>query len=328
MNIILTGSSGFVGTKLSQALNHLGHNVFGIDKIKYPKPVGLTKVQLDLCKTEEYSLKLIDLPDSIDLLIHCAAAKGDFQLTEEDFYRDNVIATKGVLKILNQFKIQNVIHYSTVSVYGHGNIQKDEKADLKPNNAYGSTKLVSEKLMISWFKEDADFRTLTVLRPSVIYGEGNYANMYNLLKQLNSRFPISVGSGDYVKSMIALENLIDITTFCMSRLKGLQIYNTIDEPYYKLSRVMKIISEVEGFNQPKIIVPKLLALLLAMPFELLSVLTKRDLGITRDRIRKFSMATDYQSQLIRKKGYIQQYSTEDRLKNMAKWYLYIKNKTR
>ena len=182
----------------------------------------------------------------------------------------------------------------------------------------------SENLFIDWYNVDTKINKLTILRPSVIYGENNFANMYNLLNQLNKKIPVTVGNGNYIKSMIAVENIVDITLFCLNKLKGLQIYNCTDKPYPKLKEVINYICDIQGFSKPKIIIPKWFAYFIGLLFECSSFLIKKDLGVTRERIYKFTMPTDYRSEKLAEVGYIQKYSLKDRVQNMAKWYLSIK----
>jgi nucleoside-diphosphate-sugar epimerase len=320
MNILITGSEGFVGSKLQIELLSLDHKVFLTDRLDKKKK-NYFKFNLGTDRVENFTDNLKNL--KIDLVIHLAAAKGDFMLSDDDFYRDNILATEALTEILEELKISNTIHFSTVSVYGHNNSIKDETAELNPKNAYGITKLASENTLIKWQQRRAD-RNLTILRPSVIYGEDNYANMYNLLSLLNKKFPVTIGNGNYVKSMIAVENLIDITIFTSKKMKGIQTYNCTDEPYPTLRVCMEYISEIDGFKTPMIKLPISLALILAIPIEAISFLIRKDLKVTRERIYKFSMATNYRSELIRSIGYKQRFSTKERLQNMAKWYKKIK----
>lgn len=324
MKILVTGSEGFVGTYLVKELIANKHNVFCIDRVE-----GITRQKyycFDLSKDNSLQISKALSKINFDLLIHLAAAKGDYNLGYKDFYRDNVIASKNLIKLVVNLGIESVIAYSTVSVYGHANKIMSEDADLCPNNAYGITKLESENLFIKWFKNNPIKNKLTILRPSVIYGENNFANMYNLMNQLNNKYPITIGNGDYVKSMTAVENIVDITIFCLKKLDGLQIYNCTDKPYPKLKEVINFISELDGFSKPKIFIPKYFAYFTAIFFEFCSYFIKKDLGITRERIYKFTMATDYRSEKLERNGYIQKYSVKERIQNMAKWYIeYNKN---
>lgn len=319
MKILLTGSEGFVGSVLRKSLEKKKYDVYSIDRIKkIRKNYFCCDLSGDLSNLQ-LSLKGVNF----DVLIHLAAAKGDYNLGYKDFYRDNVTASDKLLNLVKGLSITSIIMYSTVSVYGHNNKIKTEKADLNPNNPYGATKLESENLFIKWFNLDPNKNRLTILRPSVIYGENNFANMYNLLNQLNKKFPVSIGDCDYIKSMVAVENIVDITIFSLNKLEGLQIYNCTDKPYPKLKEVINYICEIDGFSKPKIIIPKWFAYIIGFFFELFSLLIRKDLGIKRERIYKFTMPTDYRSEKLKNNGFIQRFAIKDRIQNMAKWYLKI-----
>jgi nucleoside-diphosphate-sugar epimerase len=320
MKILLTGSEGFVGGYLRKELENIGHVIYCIDRVKVSR---INYFCFDLSNDTSSLSKLLK-DESFDLLIHLAAAKGDYNLKYDDFYRDNVTVSEKLITLIKVLDIKSVIAYSTVSVYGHDNKIKSEEAELVPNNAYGATKLESENIFIRWFNLDPIKNKLTILRPSVIYGENNYANMYNLLDQLNKKFPVSVGNGNYIKSMVAVENIVDITVFSINKLKGLQIYNCTDKPYPKLKEVIKYLAEIKGFSKPKIVIPKWFAYFIGLLFECFSFLIKKDLGITRERIYKFTMPTDYRSEKLAEVGYIQKHSVKDRIQNMANWYLRVK----
>jgi len=320
MKILLTGSEGFVGVYLRKELEKTGNFIYCIDRVK----VSRTNYFCFDLSNEISSLAKLLKDERFDLLIHLAAAKGDYNLKYDDFYRDNVTASEKTISLVKVLDIKSVIAYSTVSVYGHDNKIKSEEADLVPNNPYGATKLESENIFIKWHNLDPIKNKLTILRPSVIYGENNFANMYNLLDQLNKKLPVSVGKGNYIKSMVAVENIVDITVFSINKLRGLQIYNCTDKPYPKLKEVIKYIAEIKGFSKPKIVIPKWFAYFIGLLFECFSFLIKKDLGITRERIYKFTMPTDYRSEKLTEVGYIQKHSVKDRIQNMANWYLRIK----
>ena len=320
MKILLTGSEGFVGVYLRKELEKTGNFIYCIDRVK----VSRTNYFCFDLSNEISSLAKLLKDERFDLLIHLAAAKGDYNLKYDDFYRDNVTASEKTISLVKVLDIKSVIAYSTVSVYGHDNKIKSEEADLVPNNPYGATKLESENIFIKWHNLYPIKNKLTILRPSVIYGENNFANMYNLLDQLNKKLPVSVGKGNYIKSMVAVENIVDITVFSINKLRGLQIYNCTDKPYPKLKEVIKYIAEIKGFSKPKIVIPKWFAYFIGLLFECFSFLIKKDLGITRERIYKFTMPTDYRSEKLAEVGYIQKHSVKDRIQNMANWYLRIK----
>ena len=317
MNILISGASGFVGRYLCESLSIEGHFLIGIDRNPIKHKFCNEFINYDLTK----SLSEFPNPEQfgkIDVLIHLAAAKGDFDFSKQDFYRDNVIATKGLIKLITRLKVNSVIHYSTVAVYGHHNESKSESASLSPNTTYGQTKLESEEAIRQWANQNTK-RNLVVLRPSVVYGEKNYANMYNLLSFLNKKFVVSIGNGDHIKSLISIENLIEITKFSLSN-RGVNIYNCTDEPYYTLKELIEIISEVDGFSKPSIKIPFFIAWFIVLPIDIISKIIKKDLKLSIERLQKFKTATDYRSSKLKECGYVQKYTTKERLQNMAEWF--------
>ena len=323
LNILITGISGFVGSNLSKRLKKLNHFIIGIDKIDF-KNVNLIDVfyKIDLSIISPNEINQIE--EDIDLVIHCAAAKGDYNISNDEFHNDNVNASTGIIKLLNLKKIKNVIHYSTVSVYGHNNLKTDEEAEKSPNSVYGKTKLISEELFLEWYNSEQD-SNLTILRPSVIYGVNNYANMYNLMSFLNKKIVISIGKGNHIKSIISINNMVNITLFCLEN-KGLNIYNCIDKPYLKLKDIFKIFAEVDGFSIPVFNIPVYIAKIIVIPFDFFSYLLKRDLKLSIDRVNKFIAATDYRSEKLVSDGYKQKFETNSELRNTATWFLKNKRK--
>jgi len=318
MTILVTGSNGFVGSELMYLLAENGYRVIGIDRdnkaINRKHPNTITG---DL-KSDE-ALDAID--DKIDMIIHCAAAKSDFGISTEEYFADNVKATENVVKFAESRGIHQIIYYSTVSVYGHQNHAMDESAELMSNTVYGDTKLEGERVVERWLTSDEANKAI-MLRPSVIYGENNFANMYNLLDTLYRRPLVMIGKGEHIKSMIARKNLIDLNLFLVKRGLDtkLEAFNCIDKPYLTLKELMTLVAEEDGFSMPKISIPLWLAYLMATPFEILSKLTGKDLKVNWNRLKKFSTSTDYRAEKIRSIGYTQKFSTEDEIKAMCKWY--------
>ncbi|MGC6479570.1 MAG: NAD-dependent epimerase/dehydratase family protein [Flavobacteriaceae bacterium] len=304
--ILLTGSNGFVGKNLINAIPD--HEKLTLIDKNSTNPIDLSYIDLNV-KSQNF-----------ELIIHLAAAKGDFNLSKEDFYRDNVLATKGLIKIAENSNCNRIIHYSTVSVYGHYNNSKNENAELNPNSTYGATKLESEKLLIEWANKSPE-RSLVILRPSVIYGINNYANMYNLMTMLKKRFSVMIGNGNQIKSMVSVNNIVDITMWCLDQnfKNKVEIFNCTEPPHFKLNELINIISSQKGYYKPKVYIPIWIAKICAFPVDILSRLIKIDLKITVDRINKVTTATDYRSLKLEEYGYQWKYDSKDEIIKMANW---------
>ncbi len=165
-----------------------------------------------------------------------------------------------------------------------------------------------------------------MLRPTVIYGPHNHANVYNLVNMLHKRPYLTVGDGHHVKSIVSLNTVIDMIRFAIEGLQpGYQHYNCIDEPYITLHELMSMISQIPGFSMPKVKIPLPFAIAIGRIFDVPSRLLGIDLPVNSDRMKKFGTATYFTAEKIRKAGYVQKQSIESSVAEMCGWYLSIQD---
>ncbi len=329
MNIFITGSNGFVGSALMWKLQADGHKVIGIDisahcddKAHPETRLGDIRQAKDLENTNSAFLKANN--EEIDLVIHCAAAKHDFGITEKEYFSHNEYGTKVLLEFIQTGNIKKLVYFSTVSAFGHPDKRTDEDGTFAPDHPYGASKLAGELLCTAWQQQDAS-RELIVLRPTVIYGPHNYANMYKMIDMMHRRPYVTIGSGDYIKSIVSLANIIDMTLFSLTLIKqGAQYYNCIDKPYITIKQLMQIIATNPAFRIPRLQIPVSLAVSIGKLFDIPARLFKLDLPVNSDRMRKLATPTDFVSERIREAGYIQAHTIEEQIKAMTDWYLSIR----
>ena len=318
MNILITGSNGFVGSRLMWFLEEKGHSVWGIDisehclRDKHPNTeIGDIRINEDF---ENFRTK------EIDLIIHCAASKHDFGITTEEYYSNNEFGTDIVMQFAKEQNIKKIIYYSTVSCYGHEAVPCDESGPLLPDNEYGASKLAGEKVIEKYAIDDPELEVF-FLRPSIIYGPNNFANMYNLIALQHRKFWITIGKGSHIKSLVSLENLIDMTYWCFHRFKqGIQVYNTLDKPYITVKKLMQKIASHDGYSMPSIVVPLGFAVSIGKCFDLLAKILKKDVPINSNRMRKFATSTEYYAEKIREDGYEQKHSIDEQITSTVEWF--------
>ena len=117
----------------------------------------------------------------------------------------------------------------TPSFYGLNAGIPDETSPARPFNEYGTSKLQAEEVFRRWAGEDPA-RSFVIVRPAVIFGEGNRGNVYNLLSQIASRHFIMVGKGANRKSMGYVENISAFLVHALSMGPSTHVYNYADKP--------------------------------------------------------------------------------------------------
>jgi nucleoside-diphosphate-sugar epimerase len=317
MNILVTGSSGFIARFLIPGLAAKGHTVVGIDTRMRPAFGDYFRfVHGDILD----DAALDSAMPHVDLIIHLAAEHKDFGVPESSYYRVNVDGTEKLLQQASSCGIRQFIFFSSVAVYGDRPIPTNETLAPAPNSPYGKSKLLAEQRIEAWAARAADRRAVMV-RPTVIFGPQNYANMYRLIQSVAKRRYVCVGDGRNIKSVGYVENVAAAALFLMDRMKpGVQIYNYADSPHMTTLDLVTCIAKNLGVKVPSIRIPKSLALACAFPFDVVAKAIKKDLPLTAKRIAKFTNPTHHEAEKILRAGFTPPYSLEAGFAKTIEWY--------
>lgn len=176
--INIVGGSGFVGSKL---ISQLGvKNCYNLDKKPSPFFNEITNIG-DIRYQDQ-----IKLNSNSNFVVLLAAEHKDDVSPASLYYDVNVNGTKNVLNSMDNIGIKNLIFTSSVAIYGLNKNNPDENHPEDPFNHYGKSKWEAEKVIREWFDKDPEGKSVTILRPTVIFGERNRGNVFNLLKQISS----------------------------------------------------------------------------------------------------------------------------------------------
>ena len=319
MEVLVTGSSGYIASYLIPALSECGHAVHGIDRESFRGSALETATTGDLLNAKTFESANLD----VDCICHLAAAKGDWGISKEEYYRDNLEATRKVIEAGQEAGVKDWVFYSTVSTLGPHREPVDEGADFDAINPYGGSKAEAETLFHQLAEEDPEARVL-IIRPSVVYGPGNppSTNIYRLIDAIyNHRFAM-VGPGDAIKSTSYIENLLDATLFLMDRMeRGVQTYIYIDEPALTTGQLVERIYKLLGKTPPSWHIPLSVASPIATVSDWAADLTGIDFPITAARIEKFNRSTNFDASKIRENGFEQPVSNEEALRKTVEWHL-------
>lgn len=317
MNILVTGSSGFIARFLIPALAAKGHAVIGIDK--RPGPAFGDYFRFVHGNILDDGAVDSAMPD-VDLIIHLAAEHKDFGVPESLYHQVNVDGTENLLQHASRRQIHNFVFFSSVAVYGDSRIPTDETLAPAPDSPYGKSKLLAEQRIEAWAGE-APERKGVIVRPTVIFGPYNYANMYRLIQSVARRRYVGVGDGANIKSVGYVENVAAAALFLMERMEpGVEIHNYADSPHMPTADLIACIARSLRVKVPSLRIPKPLALACALPLDVIARATKKDLPLTAKRIAKFTNSTHHQADKILRAGFAPPFSLEAGIQRTIAWY--------
>lgn len=285
--ILLIGASGFVGTRLISQLDV--KNCQNIDKnpsVKYPE---ITKLQNIL----ENSL-IDSIPSETQTIVLLAAEHRDDVSPTTLYYDVNVGGTRNVLNAMDQKGIKKIVFTSSVAVFGLNKTNPDESHPVDPFNHYGKSKWQAEEVLREWYNKDPNNRSLTILRPTVIFGERNRGNVYNLLKQIASGKFMMIGRGINKKSMAYVGNIVAFIQYCIETQKpGYRLFNYIDKPDLDMNDLVIQVEKSLNKKLPAIRLPYWLGYMGGLSFDLLAKLTGKRFSVSAVRVKKFCATTQF-----------------------------------
>lgn len=295
MKIAVTGGSGFIGARLVKILEEQGNLVVNIDTAS-KDPVNIENQQ-----------DLITAISGCDTIYHLAALHRDDIFPRSCYYDVNATGTKNVIEAAKANNIKRIIFTSTFALYGLNTGMPTEESDPVPFNDYGASKLEAEVYLREWAGEDEE-RTATIIRPVVVFGEGNKGNVYTLLNQITKKQFFMIGDGENKKSMAYVENVAGFLSYCMNEKPGVEVYNYADKPDFNMRDLTTLIYSHLGWQKPAIKIPFALGLYAGHAFDLLARILKKPLPISAVRVQKFCANTTCAAEKYRKVGFEPKYT--------------------
>jgi nucleoside-diphosphate-sugar epimerase len=298
MHITLIGGSGFVGTRLAARLVAAGYTVTIADKNdsqKYPRLRRYADVR------EPETLQKV-LAGS-DVVVNLAAEHRD-DVTPKSLYDDvNVSGAENVCNVCKKLGIKRIIFTSSVAVYGFAPVGTDETGAVNYFNDYGRTKWLAEEKYRAWLVSDAG-NSLTTIRPTVIFGEQNRGNVYNLLRQIAGGRFLMVGKGANVKSMAYVENVAAFIEFNLRNPPGEHLFNYIDKPDFDMNMLIAGVYRIMGKSGKLFHWPYWLGFTGGLCFDLLAIVLHKKFPISSIRVKKFCADTMFNSANIQATAFV------------------------
>src|SRR5690606_34898576 len=221
MRVAIIGGSGFVGTRLLERLRQQeGYSLKNIDKA----PSALFKEITHIANVLDEE-KITTLLKDTGLVVLLAAEHRDDVTPVSLYYDVNVQGMRNTLKAMEANGVKRLVFTSSVAIYGLDKDNPDESFPADPFNHYGQSKCEAEQVLQEWYKTHQDWN-INIVRPTVIFGERNRGNVYNLLHQIASGKFMMVGKGNNEKSMSYVGNVVAFIQFLIEQYReGYHVFN-------------------------------------------------------------------------------------------------------
>ena len=299
--ITVIGGSGFVGTNLCRALS-LKQQAFEIIDLRMSREFP------DQCKIADVR-NISSLLASItgDIVINLAAVHRDDITDKSEYRRTNVEGAANVADACEKLRIQKIIFTSSVAVYGFATPGTNESGIINPFNEYGRTKYEAEEKLRAWYNKGN--RELIIIRPTVIFGEGNRGNVFNLLNQIAKGKFIMVGAGKNKKSMAYIANVVGFLESCIKTQTDYKIFNYVDTPDFTMNELVSLVRK-RLFNKKNVgpRLPHLVGIFLGHISDWITILTGKRLPISSIRIKKFISNTEFDTNKNTLEAFVAPYS--------------------
>jgi GlcNAc-P-P-Und epimerase len=313
MKILITGGSGFIGTRLIDELIKENHEIIIYDKMKSSKYPQLCIID-DVRNIDG----LIKACKDVEIIYNLAAEHAD-NVTPLSLYADvNVGGAENIIKAAKENNIKKIIFTSSVAIYGLNRGTPHEGMEAQPFNEYGRTKYDAEKLFLTWQKEDKD-NNLQIVRPAVVFGEENRGNVYNLINQISTGKFAMIGDGENKKSMGYVGNIAKFLCIIKESDKKLDIFNFAGKNDLSTKEIVETVREELGIKKSFLKIPYSVGILAGFVFDILSKLTGKKFPVSVVRIQKFAAETTVSTKHLFESGFEEPYTLKDGLRNMIKY---------
>ena len=307
MRITLIGASGFVGTRLIDLLRN-EHELRNIDLEASHFFPELT-VYGDVRDPQQMD----SLLSGTDMVVLLAAKHRDDVTPTSLYYQTNVNGMRNVLNAMERNGVKRLLFFSSVAIYGLNKDNPDESFTADPFNHYGKSKWQAETLVQEWYKTHNDWN-IDVIRPTVIFGERNRGNVYNLLNNLAKGYFINVGKGTNVKSMAYVGNVVAFVKYLIDNITdGYNVFNYVDKPDLDMNHLTELVCGTLGKRLPSVRLPYWIGMAGGYFFDAIAFIFRIKPTISSVRIKKYCSTTQYDSTKAHNTGFVPPYTLSEGL---------------
>ena len=283
MKALITGASGFIGSRLASTLAGRGHEVACLVRptscIEGLERSGARLVLGDLRDRASLEAAVADR----EIIFHLAAV---IQAVDgASFEEVNVGGTQRLVEacLRRATGLRRFIHVSSIAAAGPSEPGKPgtETDEPHPVTHYGRSKLRAERIVL----EAADRMPVTIIRPPNVIGPGS-KDLARAVRLLRKRIVPAVGDSRPRTSLIDVDDLVEALALAAEDTRSLgRTYYVTDGDAYAWSEIAAALAEELGVGRFRVRVPAAVQFAAAALAEAGSRLTGKPPVLTRDIVR-------------------------------------------
>lgn len=260
MNILLTGSSGFIGKALVPALKIIGSVRCSVRSGKKENIVKSSDLYIidDINSDTDWGNAIA----GVDVVVHAAARAQVFHEANElkEFRKINVDGTLNLARQAARAGVKRFVFVSSVKVNGESTLPYysfTENDMPKPLDIYGISKHEAE---LELLKLSVDTKMeVVIVRPPLVYGSGVKGNFANMCNWLRRGIPLPLGAVKNQRSLVALDNLVDFISLCVdyniSPKAANQVFLISDGVDVSTTQLLEKVAQAQGCSARLLPVP-------------------------------------------------------------------------
>jgi len=216
---LVTGATGFIGQALiARMLTHSNYQIYAaVRKLVTNFPSEVKQLKFDgVSSNTDWNNAL----QGVDCIIHTAARVHVMSDTANDPLEEfRNVNTNGTLNLARQAAesgVKRFIYLSSIKVNGEATLQGAQFTPddiFEPTDPYALSKYEAEQGLLKFASESR--MEVVIIRPPLVYGAGVKANFLSMMKWLYKGVPLPFGSIHNKRSLVALDNLVDLIITCI-----------------------------------------------------------------------------------------------------------------
>ncbi len=281
MQILVTGSSGFVGKELVKELVRLGHEVEGFDASSGQDILDLGQLK-----------KAVRGKQAV---FHLAALLDETK--PKEMIEINVKGTDNVVEASAKEGVEQLVYLSTAGVHALAKGKVSEKSEIAPETMYETSKARAEKIV--W--ESQEMLPITIIRSALVLGPNDYWR--GIAKLASKNFPL-IGSGENHFQTIYIKDLVSALAFVLAREECFgEVYLAAGEEAPTLKKLYGMIREELGVQGEVKTIPLGLGKVLSIIYLLKSKLTGKKTVVLPQHVKRLVRERYYSTGKINSLGW-------------------------